>query len=134
MQSKERYVVVSILVVGLIVAMTLARGFEWIWVAAGINDPYIAGIRQLPLTALMAYVVGLGGALFCLKNENIRTLSNEVVDELSKVTWPSREETGQATIVVVVTVIICAAFLGLFDAVWLWLTDRLLGIGGVNAG
>ena len=134
MQSKERYVIVSILVAALIIAMTLARGFEWIWVAAGINDPYIFGIRQLPLTALMAYVVSFGAAIFCLKNDNIRTLSNEVVDELSKVTWPTREETGQATIVVVVTVLICAAFLGLFDAVWLWLTNRLLGIDGVSEG
>ena len=134
MQSKERYVIVSILVAALIIAMTLARGFEWIWVAAGINDPYIFGIRQLPLTALLAYVASFGTAIFCLKNDNIRTLSNEVVDELSKVTWPTREETGQATIVVVVTVLICAAFLGLFDAVWLWLTNRLLGIDGVSEG
>ncbi len=129
MQSKERYVIVSILVMAMVLAMTLARGFEWIWVAASIDDPYIFGIRQLPLTALMAYVISFGCAVFCLKNDNIRTLSNEVVDELSKVTWPTREETGQATIVVVVTVLICSAFLGLFDAVWLWLTDRLLGIG-----
>lgn len=114
--------------------MTLARGLEWVWVAGGINDPFIFGIRQLPLTALLAYVISLGAVVFCLKNQNIRTLSNEVVDELSKVTWPTREETGQATIVVVVTVLICSAFLGLFDSVWLWLTDRLLGIGGVNAG
>ena len=134
MQSKERYVIVSILVAAMIVAMTLARGFEWIWVAAGINDPYIFGIRQLPLTALMAYVVSFGTAIFCLKNDNIRTLSNEVVDELSNVTWPSREETVQATIVVVVTVLICAAFIGLFDAVWLWLTNRLLGISGASEG
>ena len=81
MQSKERYVIVSILVTAMIVAMTLARGFEWIWVAAGINDPYIFGIRQLPLTALLAYVASFGTAIFCLKNDNIRTLSNEVVDE-----------------------------------------------------
>ncbi len=134
MQSKERFVVISILVLGIIVAMTLARGFEWICVAAGINDPYIFGMRQLPLTALIAYLVSLGAVVFCLKNQNIRTLSNEVVDELSKVTWPTREETGQATIVVVVTVLICAAFLGLFDSVWLWLTDRLLGLGGVSEG
>ena len=129
MLSKQRYVIVAILVMAILLAMTLARGFEWTWVYLGIQDPYMFGVRQLPLTALIAYGISLAAVVFCLKHEAIRTLATEVVDELSKVVWPTREETGQATVVVVITVLICSVFLGVFDAVWMWLTDRLLGIG-----
>ena len=64
MLSKQRYVIVAILVMAILLAMTLARGFEWTWVYLGIQDPYIFGIRQLPLTALMAYVISFGEAVF----------------------------------------------------------------------
>ena len=37
------------------------------------------------------------------------------MDELSRVTWPQREETTNSTIVVVIAVLISAAFIGLFD-------------------
>jgi preprotein translocase subunit SecE len=129
MLSKQRYVVVAFLVTGLLTSMTLARGFEWLSIYLGFEDPAIFGIRQLPLTALFSYGISAAGIVFCLKNEAIAHWASEVVEELSKVVWPTREETGQATVVVVVTVIICSVFLGLFDAIWLWLTDRLLGIG-----
>ena len=129
MLSKQRYVVVGFLVTGLLVSMTLARGLEWLSIYLGVQDPAIFGIRQLPLTALLSYGISAVAIVICLKSEAIGNWATEVVEELSKVVWPTREETGQATIVVIVTVIICSVFLGLFDAIWLWLTDRVLGIG-----
>jgi len=49
----------------------------------------------------------------------------EVTNELRKVTWPTRKETQAATLVVIVTVIVAAIFLGLFDAIWSWLTSLI---------
>ncbi len=39
----------------------------------------------------------------------------ETKQELNKVTWPSRNELWQATLVVIVTTLIMAAFIGVVD-------------------
>ena len=131
--SKQRFVVVGILAMALLVAMVLARGFQWTWVQMGWDDPLPFSLKELPLTALLAYVVAFVAAFVCLKNPVISQLAYEVVDELTRVTWPSREETGNATVVVIVTVLICSAYLGVFDAFWLWLTDWILGVTPTGA-
>ena len=113
---------------GFVVALALAQGLEWLWVWAGWNNPATFGIRQLPLTDLLAALVAVVAGTICIKHEPTHQLAGEVVTELSRVTWPTREETGSATVVVVITVFVCSAFLGAFDAVWLWLTDWILGI------
>ena len=92
------------------------------------------GIRQLPLTSVIAYAIAAALAFATLRHPDANTLALEVVDELSKVVWPTREETGHATMVVVVAVLISSAFLGAFDAVWLWMTDWILGIEKLPGG
>ncbi|MBN1959510.1 MAG: preprotein translocase subunit SecE [Deltaproteobacteria bacterium] len=82
----------------------------------------------MTLTRIIAFSVAFGSAVFVLKHAHTFKLANEVVDELSKVSWPSREETGNATIVVLVAVLICSVYLGIFDAIWLSLTNFILGV------
>jgi preprotein translocase subunit SecE len=134
MPTRQRYVVVGILALAVSVSAALSRGLEWTWVQLSWDDMPVLGLRQLPLTTVIAYVASFGTAAYCLKNPAISQLANEVVDELARVTWPSREETGSATVVVIVTVLICSAYLGVFDAFWLWLTDLILGAQGPAAG
>ena len=50
----------------------------------------------------------------------------EVVSELKKVTWPSRQETTRLTILVIAVSVTIAAFLFLFDQVFTTLVDLLL--------
>jgi preprotein translocase subunit SecE len=59
------------------------------------------------------------------RNEEIFGLASECVTELSKVAWPTRRETGAATLVVIITVIIASVFLGVFDFLWASLTGLL---------
>ena len=49
--------------------------------------------------------------------------------ELSKVTWPKWDETRTSTVVVVITTIIIAGILGLFDFVWAKVTAWIYNIG-----
>lgn len=42
----------------------------------------------------------------------------EVKVEMSKVTWPARKEVVQATSVVLVAVVIAAAYIGALDFIW----------------
>jgi preprotein translocase subunit SecE len=78
--------------------------------------------QPLVVTAT-ALAVGGAVALSLYKNEKINRIANEVVGELTKVTWPSRKETQVATVVVIITSLIAAAIIGVFDAAWSWLTD-----------
>ena len=127
MPSKQRYVVVGTIALAVVVGLVLAHGFQAAWNAFNLTDPLPFGIRELPLTALLGYSIALAGAVGVLKHEPTHMLALEIADELGRVSWPSREETGNATLVVIVAVLICSAYLGIFDAFWLWVTDMVLG-------
>jgi preprotein translocase SecE subunit len=124
--SRERYVIVGIWGIAIAIALPLAHGLAWLLVEMGIYNPSVLG--EMLATDLAAYGVSAIAAIVVLNHPQLRALCTEVVDELSKVTWPSRQETGSATVVVIVTVLICAAYLWVFDAVWLKLTDWILGV------
>ncbi len=51
--------------------------------------------------------------------------AHDVIAELAKVTWPTREETWAATIVVIVTSLVAAMITGVFDAAWKSITDLI---------
>lgn len=57
-----------------------------------------------------------------------RQFLTEVVSELRKVHWPTRQETVASTIVVIVVVLIVALWLGLVDGVISFLFTRFLGV------
>src|SRR5436853_608854 len=100
MPSRQRYVVVGVLGLAIIVGLALSHGLQWIWSEVGLSDPLPLGIRDLPLTTVLGYGVALLGAAFVLKHGPTHALAVEIVYELARVTWPSREETGNATVVV----------------------------------
>ena len=45
----------------------------------------------------------------------LREYGKDVRSELSKVSWPTREELRDSTVVVIVTVLLVAAFIGIVD-------------------
>lgn len=49
--------------------------------------------------------------------EKIVNFFNDVVKEMKKVTWPTKDELKESTVVVIVTCIIIAAFTYLIDMV-----------------
>ncbi len=50
----------------------------------------------------------------------------EVVSELKKVTWPTREETTRLTIVVIVISVVIGVALGIIDRVFTLLFEQLI--------
>ena len=53
--------------------------------------------------------------------ERVREFAKDVRVELTRVSWPTREELRDSTIVVIVTVILVAVFVGI--------VDRILNLG-----
>jgi preprotein translocase SecE subunit len=102
---------------GLVLAWLVVKTTEWVW--AYFEKP----------KAIVADVIGIGVgtlvAFLAWRNQDTFTKATEITMELKKVTWPTRKETSAATIVVVVTVIISAIFLGVFDLIWSWATGLI---------
>ena len=102
---------------GLLFSFVMVKATEWIW-------GFFAKPRAL-------YVDGIGIVLagvitfIAWRNKNTFAKAVDITMELKKVTWPTRKETSAATIVVIVTVIIAAMFLGMFDIIWSWATGKL---------
>jgi preprotein translocase subunit SecE len=96
-----------------------------IWLA----DHLISGIWYLfadpdeALVSVGAVVAGILGTILLYQNRPSYTLVHDVVEELSKVTWPTRKETSQSTVVVVITSVVAALILFMFDSVWSAVTD-----------
>lgn len=135
MPARQRYVFIGAMVLAAVVGMALAHGFSWLAGQAGLADPTPLGVRELPASVLLAYGLSFASAFLLLRNPKSNAWAGEVVEELMRVAWPSQEETRHATMVVIVAVIVCSAYLGLFDAFWLSMTDFILGGSSLrNAG
>jgi preprotein translocase subunit SecE len=61
-----------------------------------------------------------------MRHEQANQFMNEVMVELSRVSWPTRKETANATIIVIVMVVISGVVLGLLDYVWTQLLRQIL--------
>jgi preprotein translocase SecE subunit len=102
---------------GLVLAFLMVNTTEWIWSYFAKPKGFLVDIIGIGLGALIAFVAWRHKPTF--------TKATEITTELKKVTWPTRKETQAATIVVIITVIIASAFLGVFDLIWSWATGLL---------
>ena len=80
--------------------------------------------RQIPI-ALTALLIAVISTFIIYKHPKANPFMHEAASELQKVTWPTRKETWSNTVVVVITSIISALILFVFDAAWSWVTDLI---------
>ena len=85
-------------------------------------------LRALGLVA--AFGVGIWIALQSVQGQSIWKFIQSSRVELRKVVWPTREETIQTTIAVLVFALIMGVFFWLLDLLLLYLTSKLTGQGG----
>jgi preprotein translocase SecE subunit len=126
MGSNRRWVALAFLSFGLLfwvlTTKFVATLMDWFGVAE--FDFQLIGER-FTLTTLLGFLVAGATTFYCYRHPKLSVLSNEVVVELKKVTWPNAQETRGATVVVIITVFIMAVFLGVFDLFWSNLMDFL---------
>ena len=60
------------------------------------------------------------------RRNRVITFLGHVVDELRRVQWPDRRQTGQGTAVVLGFVVIAGGYLGLMDAIWKPIIEAIL--------
>lgn len=87
------------------------------------GDPVIGFMSA---SAMAAIFLGLGTFVTLMRNTQVVTFADEVIEELNKVTWPEKDETVNFTVVVVGVTLFIAAALGLYDYVWAEVTQMVL--------
>jgi preprotein translocase subunit SecE len=84
--------------------------------------------RVLGLLALVLVAVGV--VYTTRLGQSIVGFGREARAEVRKVVWPTRQETVQTTMMVIVAVILIGIFLWLVDMTLLWAVQLLTGQGG----
>ena len=114
MRSKTTVVALFFIACTLVSAWVLDRAVASGMSLARINNAPILGDRFTTST-LAAVVVAAAVAFVLWSRPKSKTFVGEVIDELYKVNWPDWGETKVSTLVVIVTSLIAAAILGVFD-------------------
>ncbi len=68
-------------------------------------------------------VVGIVAMIIAWKNMRLRTLAMETIEELAAVTWPTKDETSTATVVVLATTVVASVVIFAMDRFWNWITN-----------
>jgi preprotein translocase subunit SecE len=63
------------------------------------------------------------------RKPDVRTWTDEVAAELSKVKWPTRKEVSNSTIVVIAASTVATVYLALLDRLWSFVTNLVYGSG-----
>lgn len=117
-----RWVTLGFAAAGVLAAIVLSKALAAVAGYAHVSDYAILGPR-ITVTTGVAWLGALGAAVYFYRQEKWNTLASEIVQELRKVVWPTWSETRSATVVVIITTVIIALILYLFDAVWSGLTS-----------
>lgn len=115
-------------------------GLDWLkWlfisvlIIAGLIANYYYNTQPWPLRLLgwiLLLVVASAIALQTYQGKQVLTFARESRIELRKVYWPTRQETMQMTLMVVVVVIFLAIVLWGVDSLLMWLIGWLTGQRG----
>jgi preprotein translocase subunit SecE len=100
--------------------------FEFAFKMVGIYD-LETRVRNVELIVRGASLL-LGGIVFfgLWRSDQTNQFMNEVMVELSRVTWPTSKETANATFIVIIMVLISGMVLGLLDYFWTLLLKWVL--------
>ena len=112
-----RWVQLAFMAFGAVLLLVLDKTITIVW------DKF-AEPKPLVVT-LVAAVLAAGGAIAAYRHPTVSRVANEVVGELAKVSWPTRDEVQVSTLVVIITSFIASVIVGTFDAAWSAITDLI---------
>jgi preprotein translocase subunit SecE len=131
-----RYVLAGFFAAGITVAFLVSKVFNGVWNRLA-DTPFVS--KHLPIltrlaeedrptyTTLVGAVVGIVAAVYAYRRPDVRTWTSDVAAELAKVSWPSKKEVTNSTMVVIVASAFATVFLALLDRFWGFVTNLVYG-------
>jgi preprotein translocase subunit SecE len=122
----RRFVYAAYFAGAIAIAFLLSKALDFAWYRLQTWKPQIGEPRDeiiMPVSAL----IGVAAAIYFWFRTRTRELAEQVANEMSKVTWPTRTEVTNGTFVVIVTTIISTVFFALMDRFWGFVTNLVYG-------
>ena len=79
------------------------------------------------ISVAIGAAVALGVGVHLYRRPDVRQWTDEVASEMSKVTWPDKNEVTNSTIIVIVTSAFATLYLALLDRFWGFVTNLVYG-------
>jgi preprotein translocase subunit SecE len=108
------------------IAFLASKVIEVAWTKLQSWKPMVGEPQDEVVMPLSALVGGLA-ALYYWRRTRARELAEQVATEMGKVTWPSRTEVTNGTVVVIVTTVVSTVFFALMDKFWGFVTNLVYG-------
>lgn len=121
----SRYINLGFALAGLVLWLVLTKTAAAVMAAIPVADMALVG-EQFTLSVAVGLVLAIGAVVYMFTRQDIREWSSEVAIELSKVTWPTWDETRKNTLIVISFSVILAIVLSGMDFFWKWVTDLIL--------
>lgn len=83
--------------------------------------------ERTEISVMLGAVIALGASIHLYRRPDIRQWTDEVASEMSKVTWPNKNEVTSSTIIVIVTSAVATLYLALLDRFWGFVTNLVYG-------
>jgi len=122
--SYWRFVLLAFVLGALLVGVTVDAATSSMVAQFALQNTRVFGLMSV--TSLVAIVGAVGSFAYLIRSRRSLVFTDEIMQELAKVTWPNREETLRASTTVVVTTLLVAGLLGVYDFFWKNLADLLL--------
>ena len=110
--SKQRYVLIAFVLGAILVGFTLQAALTSAFAQFAVPDNRIGGLvatsTAISITGAVAFLIGL------VRSRRAMTFAGEVVGELLRVTWPSRDEAVRASTSVVLNTVFTATLLAVY--------------------
>ena len=119
-----RFVYAAYMAGAMLVGFLVAKIGHLAWYRLGQWKPELGEPRD-EIVYLAAGVIGILVAVYYWRKPEARQYANEVAEELSKVTWPTRKEVTNSTTVVIFYTLFATVFFALLDQFWKYVTDKI---------
>lgn len=120
----QRYVLLTFVVASLLLGVAAQSAIVSLLEQFAIADLRLASVVNV--STLLSVAIGAVSFAGMIRSPRAVSYFDEVIDELFKVTWPTREETLRAATTVVVTTLMIAFLIGVYDLLWKNLADIFL--------
>jgi preprotein translocase subunit SecE len=122
----RRFVYAAYFAAAIGIAFISSKALDFAWLKLQNYQPAIGEPRD-EIVMPLAAGIGAGAAVYYWYRTRARQLAEEVAAEMSKVTWPSRTEVTNGTVVVIVTTVVSTVFFALMDKFWGFVTNLVYG-------
>jgi preprotein translocase subunit SecE len=122
----QRYVYAAYFFGAVAIAFLFSKIAVLVWQRLQAYSPAVGEPRD-EIVMPVAAILGAGIATYYWYRTSARRLAEEVASEMAKVTWPTRTEVTNGTVVVIVTTVISTVFFALMDKFWGFVTNLVYG-------